>query len=387
MGSEKEEKPAENGKENGKEENGKEEADEKPTQNGDVEADTKKSEEKEPEAEEDGEESEEELGLLDKPVEILTTKRQRKSTEFLVNRRTAETPAEIEIDYTKGKGTMLKDIPYVTWQINKADTEDLYVLHRLMYKKQGKHQMVKRNIRQFCGYPFDKKDKAYKYVEELAWRLVLPALRWINGILGLEKSQDKEKMRDDLLEFLMEPKDTGKEVPAKTTPKSAKKKKKSKTPKKKSDKKVKETKDESGGSDVSEASDDSDDEEKEEKEEKEKEKKPAKSHKKKPTPKKKASKPTPVKIAMPMKKKSATKKRKSEAKSEDSGDDEPLVKKTKGPPTDADLKKVVGAILKDADLEQVTMKNVVKEVYDQYSEFDLTSRKDFIKTCVKELIS
>jgi len=382
MGKEKEapeEKPAENGTE----ENKKEE-DEKPTENGHIDAESKK-EEKEREDEEDGEdgeESEEEPapGILDKPIEILTTKRERRSTEFLANNRKVEEAPPEELDYTKGKGTMIKDIPYVLWQINNADTEDLFVLHKLMYRKNAKRQLVKTNIRNFCGFPFEKTDKMYKSAVYLAWRLIIPGLRWINGVLGLEKSFDKDKMRNDLLEFLMHPKDTGMKIPNAKTPKSAKKKTKSKTPKKKSTPKVKKTKDASG-SDVSEASD-SDASDSEEKEEK-----PAKSPKKKPTPKKKPAKATPVKIAMPMKKKSASKKRKSIEKSDESEDEEPLVKKKKGPPTDAELKKVVGTILKDADLEQVTMKNVVKQIYDKYSSFDLTSRKDYIKTCVKELIS
>ena len=66
---------------------------------------------------------------------------------------------------------------------------------------------------------------------------------------------------------------------------------------------------------------------------------------------------------MPKKKKETSpKKRKAEDDSMDDDDDEPLVKKTKSEPTDADLRKVVSAILKDADLEQVTMKTVVKQV-------------------------
>jgi len=170
MGNEKEpeEKPVENGKEeknekNGKEEknekNGKEEKDEKPTENGDVDTDSKKKAEKEPAAEEDGEESEDEEpgpGILDKPVEILTTKRERKSTDFLVHNRTVEAPLapEDEVDYTKGKGTMLKDIPYIMWQINRADTEDLHVLHKLMYKKTSEVSFHKEKYSKLLWIPF-----------------------------------------------------------------------------------------------------------------------------------------------------------------------------------------------------------------------------------------
>ena len=78
---------------------------------------------------------------------------------------------------------------------------------------------------------------------------------------------------------------------------------------------------------------------------------------------------------------------KKESKSEDSSDDEPLIKKLKKPPTDEELKETVKKLLADANWEKVTMKQTCKEVYENYSAYDLTERKDFIKTTVKELIS
>ena len=47
----------------------------------------------------------------------------------------------------------------------------------------------------------------------------------------------------------------------------------------------------------------------------------------------------------------------------DDDDDAPLVKKTKREPSDAEVREVVAEILKDADLEQVTMKTVCKQVF------------------------
>lgn len=67
-----------------------------------------------------------------------------------------------------------------------------------------------------------------------------------------------------------------------------------------------------------------------------------------------------IKLPSPKKKKSVSpKKRKAE---DDSDDDEPLVKKAREEPSDAELKKVVSSILKGADLEHLTMKTVVKQV-------------------------
>lgn len=365
------EKPAENGTHK----------DEKPAENGDV----KNGDDKKDGDEESGDESEEELGSLEKPVEILTTKRERKSSDFFHLKESAPEREVLEPDFSQGKGTAFGEIPYINWKITNADTEDLAVLHKLLYKKPGKHHLIKKNIRSFCGYPFEANSKQYSYVNNIAYRLVLPGLKWISGLMGLDtSSKDKDELRTALLDFLMEPKDLGHTVPEKKTPakkksKTPSKKKKDKTPKSKS----KAPKDEQSGSDVSEASDseESDADEEKEKEEKKK-KKPEKSPKKK----EKKAKAFPVKIAVPSKKKSAQKKRKADA-SDGSDEDEPLVKKKKSPPTSDVIKKDVAEILKDADLEQVTMKTVVKQVYDKYPSFDLTSKKDFIKSCVKELIS
>jgi hypothetical protein len=43
--------------------------------------------------------------------------------------------------------------------------------------------------------------------------------------------------------------------------------------------------------------------------------------------------------------------------------------------------------LANANLEEVTMKQICKQVYENYPAYDLTEWKDFIKTTVKELIS
>ncbi|KAK7146982.1 hypothetical protein R3I94_009735 [Phoxinus phoxinus] len=73
--------------------------------------------------------------------------------------------------------------------------------------------------------------------------------------------------------------------------------------------------------------------------------------------------------------------------SESSDDDQPLIKMLKKPPTDDQLKEAIQDLLKDANLEEVTMKQITRQVYDKYPDFDLTSRKEFIRVTVKSLIS
>ncbi|XP_052435415.1 protein DEK [Carassius gibelio] len=73
--------------------------------------------------------------------------------------------------------------------------------------------------------------------------------------------------------------------------------------------------------------------------------------------------------------------------SESSDDDVPLIKMIKKPPTEEELKEAIKDLLKDANLEEVTMKQITQQVYDKYPDFDLTSRKEFIKETVKGLVS
>ncbi|KAF6344307.1 DEK proto-oncogene [Rhinolophus ferrumequinum] len=135
-------------------------------------------------------------------------------------------------------------------------------------------------------------------------------------------------------------------------------------------------------------------EETSEDEDKESEEEPPKKTSKREKPKQKATSKSKksVKSANVKKADSSTTKKnqnssKKESESEDSSDDEPLIKKLKKPPTDEELKETVKKLLASANLEEVTMKQICKKVYENYPAYDLTERKGFIKTTVKELIS
>jgi len=53
---------------------------------------------------------------------------------------------------------------------------------------------------------------------------------------------------------------------------------------------------------------------------------------------------------------------------------------------DAVLTKKIKELLKTADLEKVTMKIVRQQLIDMYPEYDLSDKRDFIKTTVKEVL-
>ncbi|CAF4858910.1 unnamed protein product [Pieris macdunnoughi] len=74
-----------------------------------------------------------------------------------------------------------------------------------------------------------------------------------------------------------------------------------------------------------------------------------------------------------------------EEESGEESDGGPADKKAKRPPTDDEIKKYVKQILEGANLEQITMKTVCKQVYSHYPDFDLAHKKDFIKATVKSV--
>ncbi|XP_061838952.1 protein DEK isoform X2 [Nerophis lumbriciformis] len=70
-----------------------------------------------------------------------------------------------------------------------------------------------------------------------------------------------------------------------------------------------------------------------------------------------------------------------------SDEDEPLSRMVRRAPSDKQLKETVRALLKDADLEEMTMKQICQKVFDTYADHDLSGRKNFIKQSVKSLIT
>lgn len=52
---------------------------------------------------------------------------------------------------------------------------------------------------------------------------------------------------------------------------------------------------------------------------------------------------------------------------------------------DEDIKSYVKKILEGANLEEITMKTVCKQVYENYPDHDLAHKKDLIKDTVKSV--
>ncbi|CAL4067657.1 unnamed protein product [Meganyctiphanes norvegica] len=308
-----------------------------------------------------------------------------------------------EFEYVfNGSGTALGEIAYIEQTLNKEIQDDLKKLHSVCFGRTGDKLTARKHLKQFNGLTFVKDDE--KYIAKLnnMDRFVSTDLKNMCRILGLERSGKKPELIVRVLDFLLKPEDSGKTVVSSKKKRKSKSgsKKRSDTGKKRGPRKSKggdtenddTANDDSTANDTADSSDsgsdgsDSSDSEPEEKPKKTPGKKPAKTPAKKTPAKKTPAKKTPAKKTPA--KKAATKRSKDEVDSDsDSSDDEPLIKKTKAPPSNDEIKQKVEKILDGADLEEVTMKTVCKQIYEMYPGFDLTDRKSFIKDTVKSIIS
>ncbi|XP_060553001.1 protein DEK-like isoform X2 [Ruditapes philippinarum] len=338
-------------------------------------------------------------GLLEKPVVIEDgKKRERKKVERITFE--SARPASASVEIKEGKGRSLGDIPFIEHKLGRMKSEDCKPLHRILYRRLCTNLETKKNIRQFSGFPFSKDDKEYEKRMEMlkSKKFSLTIVKKMMEILDIPRTGTKNELITRLMEWLEKPTDSGRKVPAPKRKRSAggdKKKRVRKTKKKAgndvadSDNESEEAADESDdnkdddGDDDDKKADSSDEEEEEETPPKKK----AKKSLPKPTKEKKPRTPKATN-----KKKLTPKKKKEVSEDEDvssSSDDEPLVakKKSKGPPTNDELKDVIKKMLDNANLEQVTMKTVLKNVFAKYPDYDLLDRKDFIKNTVKQIIS
>ncbi len=73
---------------------------------------------------------------------------------------------------------------------------------------------MRNNLRKFSGFGFDKDSAKYKDARkklEKGW--VVKQLNAVCDIMGVPRGKGKEELMDVVLEALIEPKDSGKDVP------------------------------------------------------------------------------------------------------------------------------------------------------------------------------
>jgi len=342
----------------------------------------------------DEEEDDEELDddkkpLLDQPLEV-TGARERKRVERL---DLSFKVGDKKLDIVEGSGQKLGECPRIEYKINKVKGEELKTLHRVLFGRVGAALTAKKNIRQFSGFTFSKNSTEFEKKRAIVEKVKMIDIKKMCELLDLERSGGKEEIIQRLLEFLLSPSDSGKKVPSSKKRSSSGKGGKAKA--NKGSKKAKKSKssdatDESSQEEENGDDEDGEDHEEEDDEQEESEAESEKEEKKKSkkTPKKPAKSKTPAKKpAKSSEKKTKQTKRKRPSSDDESSDDEPLVKKSNKPPTNDEIKTLIKKILDGANLEEITMKTVCKQVYAAYPDFDLGDRKDFIKSSVRALIS
>ncbi|XP_063217435.1 protein DEK isoform X2 [Bacillus rossius redtenbacheri] len=380
--------------------------------------------------------------LLDQPLELEGT-RERKKVQRFTEEFKAEHQTIVPIDIPEGKGDCLGEIPRINAFLQTYRVDNLKPLHRLLFGRLGKTTLIKNNIKKFNGFDFAKGSDQFEKKKNIISKLDVRNLKVICSVLDLDKKGTRDDLVVRIAEFLVCPKDSGRPAPA-ARPKRSSAQKANKRgfsesedeheapakPRRKRGKladakegsaseseeknakaaggrRRRKTESDTEGKESEQDEPEAEAEQEEEEEEEEddadkgdasgeesdepKSKKKAKSNanvnSKKAVNKKSAPKKTANKKA---EKKQTGKKRKEKDDKIDgneSSEDEPLSKKSKNPPTDDEIKIYVKEILEGADLEEITMKTVCKQVYGHYPDFDLSHKKDFIKTTVKSLIS
>lgn len=95
---------------------------------------------------------------------------------------------------------------------------------------------IKKNLKTFNGFEFERDSGEFEKKRELLEKVTVGGLKQMCDVLDLERSGTKAVLIESILEFLLEPVDSGRPVPApKTKGKSRGRPSKSKTPTKKSD--------------------------------------------------------------------------------------------------------------------------------------------------------
>lgn len=86
------------------------------------------------------------------------------------------------------------------------------LLHRLLFKTPGKTALIKKNIKKFNGFEFKKDSDEYNKKLISVQKFEVKQLKIICEMLDLEKKGNKDEISERIVDFLLEPKDSGKTV-------------------------------------------------------------------------------------------------------------------------------------------------------------------------------
>jgi hypothetical protein len=167
-------------------------------------------------------------------------KRSRKQTTFFK----APVEEKKEVTIGEGSGIKLAENPHFCKELEsiKADSETCKALHALLYGSAGRKVEIKKNLRNFSGFPGEVSTaelSAKVSGKKKIWTVA--QLKTVLGMLGLEKSGDRELLVTRMVEYLAKPAFTKEARPAGSSS-GTKRKKATKSASKKGTKKAKKVK-------------------------------------------------------------------------------------------------------------------------------------------------
>lgn len=104
------------------------------------------------------------------------------------------------------------EIARIDASISRFKNDDLRLLHRVIFKTPGKTALIKKNIKKFNGFDFKKDSEEYTKKIAAVQKFELKQLKSICEMLDLQKTGIKDEIAERIVDFLLEPKDSGKPV-------------------------------------------------------------------------------------------------------------------------------------------------------------------------------
>ena len=136
-------------------------------------------------------------------------RRERKSVERLTLETTKSSPQD---KMQEGKGTMLRDIPNISYKLSKITgrSEVVEALHMLMYRRKGTAQSRKREVLDFRGLSFSDESSEEKEIESRMTsmgKMTVAIIHEMMDLLDIKRGNgDKMSKMELLMSFLKQPK-------------------------------------------------------------------------------------------------------------------------------------------------------------------------------------
>ncbi|XP_007228935.1 protein DEK isoform X2 [Astyanax mexicanus] len=155
-------------------------------------------------------------------VEIMEGKREKKTVQRL-DMQVPKPKEKLKIE-SIGKGDKLGDIPRINHAIGRLKAPMLKPLHKIIYDRPGAVASLRKHLRLFNGFPFEFESDPYNKKRIKMSKIPKVQLKSICQILDIERSGSQAVLADRIMQFLVNPTNSGKPV-------SLKKKRKKKTAK------------------------------------------------------------------------------------------------------------------------------------------------------------